>query len=178
MLINIIADKLAQQEQQAANPYIPALIAGFISISGVVISYLINTKQLHQQEINIKKQLQRPMTEKLYELRLKIYPKAFEITEKIKQKRAPIFINPSDEIIGIYDELISWKNGEASLVLSHQSLYCFGELCKKLDKLPNNGLGGYSKVQADNIIKAKTNFRRQMRNDVNFLYDEDKTDYV
>lgn len=163
-------------QENLSNPYIPALIAAFISICGVFVSYIVNNKQLRQQEANILKQLQRPMTEKLYELRLKIYPKAFEITEKIKPERKPKFINTKEEVHEIYQELILWKNGEASIVLSNQSLYLFGELCKKLHKIPSPKSEYYSSVQAENILKAKADFRKSLRKDMNFLYNEDLSD--
>jgi hypothetical protein len=47
-----------------------AIIASSISVVGVLISSSANTRQIKQQEKNTDKQLQRSMTQRLYELRL------------------------------------------------------------------------------------------------------------
>jgi len=154
-------------------PLITAIIASSISLIGILISFFLNSRQIKQQDINIQRQLQRVMTQKLYELRLKNYPRAFEITERLKQERKPKFINPKEEIEAILKDLLEWKNGEVSLILSNDSLYLFGQLCNRLDKLPDGELGVFSQKQAENIFQARIDFRRSLRKDLGFLFDEE-----
>lgn len=156
-----------------SDQFLTAIIASGITLIGIMISSIINSRQIKQQESNSRRQLQRMMTQKLYELRLKHYPRAYEITEAIKQERAPKYINDKEQIDIVLKELLTWKNGEVSLALSKNSLYLFGELCKLLEKRPNAKDGNYLKKQAENIFKARVDFRRSLRKDLGFLFDED-----
>src|SRR4051794_23281692 len=89
-----------------------AIIASSISVVGIVISSAVNTRQIRQQEKNTDRQLQRAMTQRLYELRLRLYPLVFEITDGIRQFTAPKCINTKEELEVILEALRVWKNGE------------------------------------------------------------------
>ena len=150
-----------------------ALIASAISMLAILISSAINSREIKQQDKDTQKQLNRAMTQKLYDLRIKLYPKAFEITEALKQYKPPKFANTKEETDHILKLLMEWKTGEVSLALSSTSLYFFGRLRKNLRRTPAGTDGFFSREQAQSIHRAKVVFRRSLRRDVGFLFDEE-----
>lgn len=151
---------------------IAALIAGVISVIGFLITFFATLYKINVERENIKKQLARDFTDKLYALRLEIYPEAFEITQEIGKKA----IFSDQEIIDISSEarhkLKDWGSKKAALVLSERSLEAFYELKDLLSKNPGDGTK-YTDIQIKNIWLARNKFRGSLRNDVGLLYGEE-----
>ncbi len=149
-----------------------ALIAGIISLIIAFVSYFANKRSIESKSKDLEKQHKHNFKDKLNDLRLQHYAKAFRITEKIYYVKAPHYITNPDDIIAIHNELVDWKSGEASLIMSQQTIESFRKLRETLCKRPGHG-DKYSKDQAEKILKLKSRFRGTMRGDIGFLDDLD-----
>lgn len=144
------------------------------AITSLVIS-LITLFQFYKNQSFQQKQFDnnqnRTLGIKLYDLRLEDYPKAFEITDRIFKTKGGNF--DSNEIKLIVNDLIEWKKGRISLILSNESLKSYYSLRDSLMKNPANG-NLYSTEQVDKITNLNNNFRKQLRRDLGFLFKEER----
>lgn len=147
-----------------------ALIAGFVSlIVSLTSSLLVNNGML----VKLERKIQNQFTDKLYSLRLEYYPQAFTITEQIQHRPKPQKIIKDTELQKIADELYSWKTGLVSLIISKSSLEKFFALRNAL----NMGYGEnnrFTDSQVERIMKTRNEFRKSLREDIGFLYEEDE----
>lgn len=152
------------------NTLITTIIAHFISISGIVISFYISRRTLINESKRLERQLQRQFTEKLYEKRLQSYPLAFEITEDITGEYLYSTNISKDVLLDTRKSLLEWnrKNG---LILSQKSVQSFYNL-KKILKIENDII--LTKETLDLIFEAKNQFRSALREDLNLLYIEEQ----
>ena len=114
---------------QVPDIIIVALIAGSVSliVSGIGLGATLITNAANRRRL--VREIRHKFVEKLYELRLEVYPEAFEITQLILRRKMPIKINKRDELTAIRKRLLEWSNGKAALVISRRSmraLYALG----------------------------------------------------
>ena len=62
---------------------ITVLISALVSLSVSFVSYKATKNRINQQREQFERELQRRVTERLYELRLASYPQAFKLTEPL-----------------------------------------------------------------------------------------------
>jgi hypothetical protein len=151
---------------------IVALIAGSVSL---VVSAIGSGATLFTNAANrrrLEREIRHKFVEKLYEIRLEVYPEAFEITQLILRRKTPMKINKRDELMAIRKRLLEWSNSKAALVLSRRSMRAFYALKNALNKQP--GLKDeYTDEQVEKIWSARNQFRRCLRRDLGVLLDED-----
>ncbi|WP_207061967.1 hypothetical protein [Motiliproteus sp. SC1-56] len=146
-----------------------ALIAAAVSIITALVSYLLTLRKLKDARESFDKEIDHRYIDKLYEKRIELYPKAFELAGKIRQKKGVGGINPTHEQTKIKESIVEWAEGEAGLFMSTDLVEAYYELIRCLAKQP--GLGDeYSPHQVDNLWKARTKFRSCLRRDVGILH--------
>jgi len=151
-----------------------ALIAGGVSIIVALVTYISTIKKVKAENVILEKQIQTKFLEKLYELRLKNYPKAFQLTDILGKKKG-ISIK-ENEIPARYKEiekeLRTWKSGESSLILSERSLDAYNELINSFKA--QFALGDkYNDEQLQRFYKARTKFRCELRKDIGLMFKSD-----
>lgn len=150
------------------------IIAGIVSIVAAIISYLANRRALAIERQKFEKQLQRRFTEKLYDLRIAVFPKAMEITEGLRKSQLWREDEPltQDYLDNILLDLDTWHSTKAAFLLSNNSLTAFREVRKAIRDKPKSE-NEYSEIQIQRIWKAKGKFRAALRNDIVLLYREE-----
>ena len=149
----------------------PSIIAALTSliISIITLFQFFRSQKLQQKQFD--KNLSRGLTSKLYDLRIDCYPKAFEITDSIHKLKGG---NYDPKIIQTAEaELIDWKKGIVSLVISVEALESFIALRDVLMRNPEKK-DTYSSTQIENISHRTKEFRKQLRRDIGFLFREEK----
>ncbi|WP_256004947.1 hypothetical protein [Pedobacter deserti] len=151
------------------------LSPAIITASASLIVSLITLYQFYRnkrfQEKQFDRSNNRAFTTKLYDLRLEHYPKAFEILDGVyKEKGGTVSI---DVIKHAHDELIMWKKGIVSLIISNEARDSYVMLRNLLLKKPANN-NQYTPEQTDKFFIAIKEFRRQMRRDIGFMFREEK----
>lgn len=149
----------------------PSIIAALTSliISIITLFQFFRSQKLQQKQFD--KNLSRGLTSKLYDLRIDCYPKAFEITDSIHKLKGG---NYDPKIIQTaLVELIDWKKGIVSLVISVEALESFIALRDVLMRNPEKK-DTYSSTQIENISHRTKEFRKQLRRDIGFLFREEK----
>lgn len=144
------------------------------AITSLVISLLALFQFYKNQSFQQKqfdKNLNRTLGIKLYELRIEDYPKAFEITDRIFKTKGGNY--DSNEIKLVLNNLIEWKKGRTSMILSNESLQAYYSFRESLMKNPANG-NLYSIEQVEKITNLNNNFRKQLRRDLGFLFKEER----
>lgn len=150
------------------NPIFVTAITSLV-ISLIALFQFYKNQSFQQKQVD--KNLNRTLGIKLYELRLADYPKAFEITDKIFKSKGGNY--DSNEIKLIVNELIEWKKGRVSLIMSNESIQAFYIFRDSLMKNPANG-NLYSLEQVEKITNLNNNFRKQLRRDLGFLFKEER----
>ncbi|SFB72123.1 hypothetical protein SAMN04487907_101255 [Zunongwangia mangrovi] len=142
-----------------------------ISISASIfsssITYYLAVRKSRNDKLNLEREISARYGEKLNELRLKYYGRAFELTDLLGKR-----IRDEDDLPGIYKTLINglrdWKTGEVNLILSDNSLNCFYELIEA--SKAELALGTkYNDQQLDKIWLKRTGFRNSLRQDLGIL---------
>lgn len=149
----------------------PSIIAALTSliISIITLFQFFRSQKLQQKQFD--KNLSRGLTSKLYDLRIDCYPKAFEITDSIHKLKGG---NYDPKIIQTaLAELIDWKKGIVSVVISVEALESFIALRDVLMRNPEKK-DTYSSTQIENISHRTKEFRKQLRRDIGFLFREEK----
>ncbi|MCT4117751.1 hypothetical protein HZP48_00630 [Elizabethkingia anophelis] len=149
----------------------PALIAAITSLIISLVALFQFYKNQNFQQNQFNKNINRNFTTKLYDLRLDVYPKAFEITDNLYKEKGGNY--DSEKINIILNELNEWKKGKVNLIISTEALNSFYVLREALMKKPGNN-DKYSAEQIDKITNSKNNFRKQLRRDLGFLFKEEK----
>ncbi|MEM7584358.1 MAG: hypothetical protein AAF560_13295 [Acidobacteriota bacterium] len=149
-----------------------ALVAAAVSLAISILTYWTAIKRNQAESENQKERLRRGLTEKLYALRLEVYPEAFEITSDLGSRGS----KTDEDMIGrtqmTLDLLMKWEKERAGLVLSKRSLDAFRSLRDALSRKPGDGTA-YTSKQLDKIWRARNTFRGRLRDDVGLLYEED-----
>ncbi len=153
-----------------------ALVAGGFSLAlgsiSFLVSYITTKKTLASKEKQFEQEIKLKFIEKLYELRLQCYPKAFSITNKIRREKAPNHIDSQEDLREILNSLETWVEEEAGLFLSNNSIRAYRELREMLGKNPALK-NKYTKEQADKIWTARNEFRKWLRRDIGNIYSDD-----
>lgn len=142
-----------------------SLASGFISL---LVAYFTTAYKFSRDRRLLQDELSQRSLEKLYSIRLECYPRAFEITERIRRTtREQGGINSRDELLKFHNDLWTWKSGQVSLALSRSSIDAFYELVKRLNKPCEDSRNAiYSTAQIDKIMTARNTFRSSLRQDV------------
>jgi hypothetical protein len=151
---------------------ISALIAGTTSLLISFITYRAAKRHMILEREKLERELERKLTERLYEVRLKHYPKAFEITDNLGKKTSTMDATVLSRNREVENQLREWKKGEVSFILSGRALRVFYKLVDVLSKNPERGTF-YSEAQLANIWNARVKFRRELRRDIGLLFKED-----
>lgn len=155
---------------------IAGLIAAFVSLTVAILSHLASRKALRAQRENLEREMQRKLTEKLYDLRLKYYPKAFEITDQLRGEYLFKGLVLAKDLNVIREELMEWNKSKAGFILSESSIASYYEIRDSLAQNSTND-EGLSKPQIKKIWHAKNKFRGCLRSDLNLLYVEENEDH-
>lgn len=149
----------------------PSIVAALTSLIISLITLYQFFRSQESQRKQFEKSLDRNFTSKMYDLRLEHYPKAFEITDNIyKEKGGGL---DHSKIKSICEDLIEWRKGVISLIISIEARDSFFVLRDTLLKNPANGTE-YSENQIQKIVEANRYFRKQLRRDLGFLFREEK----
>lgn len=152
-----------------------AVIAGFVSLVIGFITYITNNKNLEQKKNQSEKEMQRKFTEKLYDLRLSVYPKAFEISGKLKSSLLLSEEIKVDQLKLIFEDLVKWHRTNAGFILSRKSIKTWYKLSDALESVSHcNENDVLNDEQIRLIWDAKNRFRSSLREDVNLLYEEEQ----
>ena len=155
------------------NPSITAaIIAACISLVAAIISYVANRKALLSQAKRHEQEMQRRLTEKLYELRLECYQEAFEITAMLSGDMIFNRAITEEYIKNVREKITSWNRTKAGLIMSQRSIRSYYRLKDALNVQPKNGVS-FTEAEIKKIWEAKNDFRRNLRRDVNLLYVEE-----
>lgn len=151
------------------------IIAGGISIVGFCFTYLTTKRKLRQEKIHFNRNLSNSYVEKLYELRIKHYGQAFEITDLVGKKIEKTLGELPYYHQEVLNEIRSWKSGEVNLVLSEKSLMAYYELIRHL-QLSVDAENIYTNEMLDEMWEARTQFRLALRTDLGLLHSVDGLD--
>lgn len=154
-----------------ADFFTPSLITAGTSLIISLITLLQFYKSQNSQQKQFNNTINRNLTTKLYDLRLEIYPKAFEITDSIYKDKGGNY--DIERLKNVLNELIEWKRGKLNLIISSEALESYYQLRNNLMKNPANN-NNYSPEQIEKITNANNNFRKQLRRDLGFLFKEEK----
>lgn len=151
--------------------FTPSLVTAITSlvISLVALFQFYRNQNFEHKKFN--KTINRNLTTKLYDLRLEIYPKAFEITDNIYKDKGGNF--DTERLKNVLNELIEWKKGKLNLIISSEALESYYHLRNNLMKNPANN-NNFSPEQIEKITNSNNNFRKQLRRDLGFLFKEEK----
>jgi len=148
------------------------VIAGGISTVGFVLTYF-TTRRKNKQEVDFfERRLSNSYVEKLYELRIKHYGKAFEITDLVGKKIDKTLGELPFCHDGVLRDIREWKRGEVNLVISEEALLSYYSFIKEL-QISKEAEGGYTNEQLDKMWKARTAFRVALRLDLGLLHSEE-----
>ena len=157
-----------------AEPVMTALIAACVSIIVALIGFAINRSQMKNADNQQERSIEQALMEKLYEQRLKHYPRGYEILARIRKIPAPHYLPHPDAMKSKLDELNIWA-AEASLFFSKDSLKAYWELRNALNKNPAHG-ADYSAEQAQKVWHARNTLRKELRKDIGNLYNTDENE--
>ena len=148
------------------------LVATIISIGigtiGFIITFFTTMKKNRQELMLFERNLSGKFGEKLYEIRLKHYGRAFEITDRLGKTDGL----KEEEILPYFQqkikELREWKMGEVNLVISDKSIEKFYDLLNAT-RLDETQTTSYSVEQKALIWDTRNNFRKSLREDLGLL---------
>ena len=107
-----------------------------------------------------------------YELRLSLYPEAFEITTQAGK----VYDRPIAEVVKahneIADSLKKWRNSEVMLVISDFALERSYDLERELRKNPDKPKSHFSEEQWRRMWGKRQKFRHALRKDLGLLLKE------
>lgn len=149
-----------------------AAISAVISIFVAFMTYISASNRIEAETQALEKELQRKLTDRLYDLRIKHYPEAFIITDKLGKQKG----HAPEDLPALYKEIGSqlrkWKSGEPSFIMSEDALNRYYEVIEALKA--NLALGTkYNDQQLERIWQVRTAFRNQLREDVGLLFQEE-----
>ena len=151
-----------------------ALIAGVISLTVAVIAFITNRFTLRSAQKRFDSQLQRNMTEKIYDMRLEHYPTAMKITDALRRSRLSSKKVTKDYLRDVLNDIDKWHSTKAGFILSKNSLSQLYKLRDVLRHDPDKD-GSYSDEIIDKIWRTKGAFRSALANDIKFLFLEDSS---
>lgn len=153
---------------------ITAVISAVVSLTVTLITVFVSRSNIRAEREKLERQLQRSMTSKLYEVRLEAYPKAVEITEKLRRSRMREEVDKLNEkyFKDVLAQIDAWHATKAGFILSRRSLEQLDALREVLWQKPAND-GKYTPEQIERIAVAKGEFRESLWSDIQFLFAEE-----
>jgi predicted RND superfamily exporter protein len=145
-----------------------AIVAGIVAIIVSSMVYFVTRKKKGAEKEKYE--------EKLYERRLEAYEHAFYITDDLSEEDLYKMTVTSGKLQDIRRSLNEWHH-KKSFILSEESLKAFYEMRDSLAVEPPNG-SEFSPEQIDRIWKAKNQFRKSLRRDVNMSYQEEPKPHI
>ncbi len=145
------------------------LIAAVVSLTVSGIAFLSAWFGLKAKRRELERQLSGKYMEKLYELRLQEYPKAFGITKGLNTPPKGWKSFRREEILEKRNALIEWINGTSGLVASADVIKAVRPLISTLGAPYGNGTE-YQKAQMEKMIALTIQLRRELRRDVQYLH--------
>lgn len=163
---------LALTDSQAV--ILAAVVAAAVSAVIGVLTYRATISGYRAERFRLERELQRTMTAKLYDRRMDAYPKAWAITDGLRESQLLKHDagNSSDYLPGILERLDEWASTDGAMILSQDSLEAVQELREALRAEPESE-HGYSESQLDRVWEAKGTIRRELRRDVELLFREE-----
>ncbi len=149
----------------------PSIIAALTALVLSLITLFQFFKNQRFQQRQFERLNNRNLTNKLYDLRLDNYPKAFDITDNIFKEKGGNY--NSEQLSKVLKELIKWKKGIVNLIISVEARDSYFQLRDALMKKPSEK-DCYSSEQIEKIDIAVKNFRKQLRRDLGFMFREEK----
>ncbi len=152
---------------------VSALVAGVVALLVSLVSLAYQKKRLVSEEKRSEREEIRRVTERLYDMRLAAYPKAYEITRSLLSHEIEQTGLTRELLSSVRHELVDWAPSDASFILSRKSRRSFHVLRQQLDealKLDNTNITDQVKL----IRKARGPFRRNLRRDLRLLFLEDE----
>lgn len=152
---------------------ITALVAAVVSLAVSLLTLWSNRKRIQSEEKRHAVDHQRHLTEKLLDLRLSAYPKAFGITYQLT---SPFLLsNPklsTGHILDVKNKLLEWERKDGAFLFTKSSLRAYRDLITALSVEARED-GTYSRKQRDQMWKCKNRFRGALKADLKLLYEED-----
>jgi len=146
-----------------------AIISALVSLVVAAIAYFSMRTQLKAQRERTERELGAKFLQSAYELRLKHYPAAFDITSQASK----VYDRPTAEVVkihnGIAGRLKEWRNSEVMLVISDYALERSYELERELRKKPDRPDAHFSEEQWRRMWGKRQKFRHSLRKDLGLL---------
>lgn len=162
-----------QNDFQVDSQLLSAVVAGAVALVVSLVTWAIARRKDHSDRMRQERELQRKLTEKLYDLRARHYPRAFSITQGLLGNVLLASQVSSDEVDQVRMDLANWVASEASFILSKRSLDAYYAIREALAVEPLDD-GTFSRSQRESMWRAKNQFRRCLRDDVHLLFTEDR----
>lgn len=150
---------------------VAALIAGSVSVIVSMIGFLVAKHKLRHEISLFTRQADVDLIKKLYELRLDLYGKAFDITDRIYRRSESDWFQETD-VRDWLNDLRDWKSGSVNLVISYGALNAFRELEQALATNPGHQ-STYTTNQIKKVYSLRDTFRSSLRKDVRLLHQGD-----
>jgi hypothetical protein len=150
-----------------------ALIAAIVSLAVSLLTIWSNRRKLESEERRHGIDHRRHLTEKILDLRLAAYPKAFGITYELTSP----FLQSTDvvsveHIHIVKEKLLEWERSDGAFLFSKSSLRAYRDLLTALSE-EAIGENGFSRRQRDRIWRCKNRFRGALKADLKLLYEDD-----
>ena len=151
-----------------------AFIAAVVSLIASLATYVATLRSmLHQREMQ-ERDFERSFTEKLYELRLSAYPKAFAVTDQLRSEYVFGEGLSHELLTKVREELLEWHRSSAGFLLSKDALKAYYSIRDVLTLAPEDD-AGYSRSQRKKLWERKNRFRSALKQDLNLMYQEEET---
>lgn len=152
---------------------VSAAVAAFVSLLVSLITYWATRSQIESNKQRQERELQRKLTERLYELRIAAYPKAFSVTQGLLSNIVEDEEVTKEKIYDIRDQLAKWAASDAAFILSQKSRSSYYRIRTALLVEPADD-GKYSRKQREEMWKAKNKLRACLREDIALLFGEEE----
>jgi len=146
-----------------------AAIAGIVSLVVATLAQAVAVVLARRQRTLGELQLQRHLTEKLYDLRLQRYTDAFVATDRLKAQSILERGQAPGHFAGVSRDLEAWFSS-AALVVSPTSLKAYYELRDALSAVSALPCSDNDLMR---VWAAKYALRQSLRDDVKLLYAEE-----
>ena len=149
------------------------VVSALVSSGTAILAYRSTVSALRQEWRIREREMSRKFTEKLYDLRLQTYPKAFEITDQLRSEFVFSSELTEELLLQVRNELTNWHKAKSGFLMSEHCLEAYYEIRTALAASPERQ-GSYSKNQRRRLWKAKNRFRGCLKADLDLLYKEEQ----
>ena len=153
-----------------------ALIAGIVSLVVSLLTLWSQRRKVTSEETRHARDHQRRLTERLLDLRLTAYRKAFGITHDLTGQFLLADRGVSREHLAkVKESLVEWQRTDGAFLFTKLSLQTYRDLVRALSDEPRED-GIFSRKQRDHIWRCKNRFRGALKSDLKLLYEEDNVE--